>query len=186
MLYVGILLVVWEPYWTSGCKYFKIRVFPLLIHGNTPFYTVVSICWCKYIQISFKWLNCSQADYTVKAVIFICVFYCPIERRFCLPGGSLHKESIYNAANVGLIDSWVGTIPCRRAWQPTPVFLLGKSQGQEELGGLQSKGHKESDTTEVTEHVLMQKCTLKIYESVCVCVCVCVCVFPQNGWEFLY
>ena len=100
----------------------------------------------------------------------MCVFYCPLERHFCLPGGSLGKQSICNAANVGLLDSWVGNIPCRRTWQPTPVFLPGESQGQEELGGLQSKGHKESDTTEVTEHVLMQKCTLKIYESVCVCV----------------
>ena len=25
---------------------------------------------------------------------------------------------------------FVGTIPLRRAWQPTPVFLLGKSHGQ--------------------------------------------------------
>ena len=24
-------------------------------------------------------------------------------------------------------DPWVGKVPWRRAWQPTPVFLLGKS-----------------------------------------------------------
>ena len=24
-------------------------------------------------------------------------------------------------------DSWFGKIPCRGAWQPTPVFLLGES-----------------------------------------------------------
>ena len=140
MLYEGISLVVWGPSCTSGCKYFKIQVFPLLSHGNTPFYTVVSICWCKYTQISFKWLSCSQADYTFKAVIFLCVFYFPLERHFCLPGGSLGKESICNVADVALIDCWVGKIPWRRAWQPTPVFLPGKSQGQEELGGLQSIG----------------------------------------------
>ena len=33
----------------------------------------------------------------------------------------------------------VGKIPCRREWQPTPVFLLGESHG-EEPGGLQSMG----------------------------------------------
>ena len=33
-------------------------------------------------------------------------------------------------------------IPWRRKWQPTPVFLLGKSHGQEEPGGLQSMGRK--------------------------------------------
>ena len=27
-------------------------------------------------------------------------------------------------------DPWVGKIPCRREWIPTPVFLLGKSHGK--------------------------------------------------------
>ena len=30
-------------------------------------------------------------------------------------------------------DSWVGTIPWRRKWQPAPVFLPGKSHGQRRL-----------------------------------------------------
>ena len=30
-------------------------------------------------------------------------------------------------------DPWVGEIPWKRAWQPTPVFLPGKSHGQESL-----------------------------------------------------
>ena len=30
-------------------------------------------------------------------------------------------------------DSWVGKIPWRRNWQPTPVFLPGKSHGQRSL-----------------------------------------------------
>ena len=29
---------------------------------------------------------------------------------------------------------------CRRKWQPTPVFLPGKFQGQRNLGGLSSMG----------------------------------------------
>ena len=32
-------------------------------------------------------------------------------------------------------DSWVRKILRRRAWQPTPVFLPGESQGQRMLGG---------------------------------------------------
>ena len=36
----------------------------------------------------------------------------------------------------------------RRAWQPTPVFLLGEFPWTEKPGGLQSMGSKESDTTE--------------------------------------
>ena len=35
-------------------------------------------------------------------------------------------------------DPWVGKIPRRRAWQPTPVFLPGGSPWTEEPGGLQS------------------------------------------------
>ena len=37
------------------------------------------------------------------------------------------------------LDLWVGKIPWRGAWQPTPVFLPGESQGQEPHG-LQSIG----------------------------------------------
>ena len=34
------------------------------------------------------------------------------------------------------------------SWQPTPVFLPGEYPWTEELGGLDSMGHKESDMTE--------------------------------------
>ena len=32
-------------------------------------------------------------------------------------------------------DPWVGKIPWRGKWQPTPVFLPGKSHGQRSLAG---------------------------------------------------
>ena len=35
----------------------------------------------------------------------------------------------------------------RRKWQPSPVFLPGKSHGQRNLAGYSPWGHKESDTT---------------------------------------
>ena len=46
-------------------------------------------------------------------------------------------------------DSWVGKIPWRRKWEPTPVlvFLFGKSHGQSSLMGDSPWGHKELDTT---------------------------------------
>ena len=37
-------------------------------------------------------------------------------------------------------DPWVGKIPWRRAWQPTPVFLPGESPWTEESIGLHSMG----------------------------------------------
>ena len=45
-------------------------------------------------------------------------------------------------------DPWVGKIPWRRAWQPTPVFLPGESHGPRSLAGYSPWGHKESDMTE--------------------------------------
>ena len=37
---------------------------------------------------------------------------------------------------------WVGKIPWRREWQPTPVFLPGKSDGQRSLAGHRSQGRR--------------------------------------------
>ena len=39
---------------------------------------------------------------------------------------------------------WVGKIPCRKEWQPTPVFLPGESHGQRSLAGYsgESMGHR--------------------------------------------
>ena len=47
-------------------------------------------------------------------------------------------------------DPWVGKLPWRRKWLPTPVFLPGESHGQRSLVGYSAWGYKESDTTEVT------------------------------------
>ena len=38
-------------------------------------------------------------------------------------------------------DPWVGKIPWRRAWQPTPVFLPGESHRQRSLPGYSPWGH---------------------------------------------
>ena len=44
-------------------------------------------------------------------------------------------------------DPWVGKMPWKRAWQPTPVFLPGEPHGQRSLAG-HSPGVAESDATE--------------------------------------
>ena len=45
------------------------------------------------------------------------------------------------------LDLWVGKIPWKRKWQPTPVFLPGESHRQRCLVGYSPWGHKESDMT---------------------------------------
>ena len=43
---------------------------------------------------------------------------------------------------------FVGKIPWRRKWQPTPMFLPGKFHGLGSLAGYSPWSRKESDTTE--------------------------------------
>ena len=45
-------------------------------------------------------------------------------------------------------NPWVGKIPWRREWLPTPVFLPGEFHGQTSLAGYSPWGCKEWDTTE--------------------------------------
>ena len=76
----------------------------------------------------------------------------------CFPDGTSGKEPSCQRRRGKRhgFDPWVRKIPWSRKWQPTPVFLTGKSHRQEEPVQLQSMGsdspwgHKESDTTEVT------------------------------------
>ena len=67
------------------------------------------------------------------------------------PGGSDHKESACNAEDPGSIPG-LGRSPWRRKWQPTPVFLPGKSQGQRNLADYSPWSCKELDTTEQLTH----------------------------------
>ena len=43
---------------------------------------------------------------------------------------------------------WLGKVPWRREWQPTPVFLPGEFHGQRSQAGYSPWGHKKSDMTE--------------------------------------
>ena len=56
-------------------------------------------------------------------------------------------ESTCNAGDTSSI-CWVGNIPWRRKWQPTPAHLPEKSHGQRSLAGYSPGGRKELDTTE--------------------------------------
>ena len=53
-------------------------------------------------------------------------------------------------------NPWVGKISCRRKWQPTTVFLPGKSHGWRSLVGYSPWGRKESDTTECVHFTLIR------------------------------
>ena len=67
---------------------------------------------------------------------------------------SLAAQKVESACNTGDLGSrpgfnpWIGKIPWKRKWQPTPVFLPGKSHGWRSLAGYSAWGPKESDMTE--------------------------------------
>ena len=50
------------------------------------------------------------------------------------PGSSGVKNLPANTGDTGFI-TWIEKIPWRRKWQPTPIFLPGKSHGQRSLVG---------------------------------------------------
>ena len=52
-----------------------------------------------------------------------------------LPGRASDKELACQCRRYERcgFDLWVGKIPWRKSWQPTPVFLPGESHGQRSL-----------------------------------------------------
>ena len=70
----------------------------------------------------------------------------------CFPCGTslVAQDSKESTCNVGDLNSipGLGRFPWRRARQPTPVFLAGKSHGQRSLVGYSPCDCKELDTTE--------------------------------------
>ena len=63
-----------------------------------------------------------------------------------------HLPPVQEAAQRPGFSPWVGKIPLRRAWQPTPVFLPRESPWTEEPGGLQSVGSQRVGHNWVTTH----------------------------------
>ena len=60
---------------------------------------------------------------------------CLYKKRRVFPGGASGKEPGCQCKRCTRcrFDPWVGKIPWKRAWQPTPVFLPGKSHAQRSL-----------------------------------------------------
>ena len=55
-------------------------------------------------------------------------------------------------------NPWVGKIPQRKKWQPTPLFLCGKSHRQGNLASYSPWGHKGQTQLSYWAHKHIQKC----------------------------
>ena len=75
--------------------------------------------------------------YEFKWIIFFFFYFLIVEltQTTGLPGGASGKEPYHRCRRLQRrgFSPWVGRIPWRRAWQPTPVFLPGESHGQSSL-----------------------------------------------------
>ena len=72
------------------------------------------------------------------------------------PGGTRDKEPACQCRRHKRckFSPWIRMIPWRRAWQPTPIFLPGKSHGQRSPVGYSPGDHKELDITEAAQHIV--------------------------------
>ena len=68
-------------------------------------------------------------------------FYGWIISNIGLPWWVSDKESACLCRRCGF-DTWVGKVPWRRKWQPTLVFLPGKSQWQRSLANYNPRSHE--------------------------------------------
>ena len=72
---------------------------------------------------------------------------------YCNDSSKRKQETVQTIMNPPAIqETWVGKIPWRREWQPTPVSLPGESHEQRSLEGYSPWGHTELDMTEVIQH----------------------------------
>ena len=91
-----------------------------------------------------------------------------------LPRWLSGKESTYQYWR-GRVDPWVSKIPRRRKWQPTPVFLPGKSHEQRSLTDYSPWGHrvkhdlatKQKQQYSIMEDYLKMKIICTLYACMC-------------------
>ena len=79
--------------------------------------------------------------------MYVCMYVCMYVYR---GAAQVVLEVNYLPANTDLrcrFDPWVRKSPWRRRWQPTPVFLPGKSDGWRSLAVYRLWCLKESDTS---------------------------------------
>ena len=77
----------------------------------------------------------------------------------CMATCSLIGDYQNSEPNKVIVYPWVGKIPWRRQWQPTPASLLGKSHGQRTLMVYSPRGHKRVRHNWMTNIYIKLRCT---------------------------
>ena len=98
------------------------------------------------IIVNFRWWNSSNSFHNFFSEYMLLLYLkkwylCLHLQKVSLVAPTVKKKKkiLLQCGRPGF-DPWVGKIPWRRIWQPTPVFSPGESPWTEEPGGLQSMG----------------------------------------------
>ena len=107
-----------------------------------------------FLNYNFVWIYAQKWDCQI---IWKFYFQFAKETPYCFPGfpcGNSGKEPTcqFRRHKRCGFDLWVRKSTCRRAWQPSPVFLPVESHGQRILVGYCQQDSREPGTTEATEH----------------------------------
>ena len=103
---------------------------------------------------------------------FICSYY--VIKLIIPPGDASGKEPTCQCRRPQThgFDPWSGTIPWKRKWQPTPVFLPGESHEQSSLAGCGPWGRRvRHDSSDLVCTVTHTHTHIKNIYIMCVFVC---------------
>ena len=152
----------------------------------------IHICMYEYVYIHIKIYVCMNIYVCIYMYEYVCVCVC-VWIYMCihthtythththihihgLPWWLSGKEFVCQCRKLGFIP-WVRKISWRRKWQPTPIFLLGKSHGQRSLAGFNLRGHKRDMTGWLHSN--------NTHTHVCACECIITestCCIPKTLW----
>ena len=124
------------------------------------------VCTCPCLWITLRWLICKRILFNwLKQKLALTnqtilntreikqsKFQVHMNGKYSLlgfPGGASGKGPTcqWRRCKRCRFYPWLGKIPWRRKWQPTPAFLPRESQGRRSLAGSSPRGHTESDMT---------------------------------------
>ena len=116
---------------------------------------------CPYLKIRHSSKPCLCRLYETNSILSPLVLI--IIQGF--PGGSDGKWAMQ--CRRPRFDPWVGKIPWRQKWQPTPVLLPGKFHGQRSIVGYSPWVHKELDWTWINNLTFTLLLFKTIWEQLC-------------------
>ena len=104
----------------------------------------ISHCWRRELQILKRKNQNEPFVVGLKWKVLMLAVLSKQIYTYGFPGGASGKAPTCQCRRYKRcgFDPWVGKIPWRGAWQPTPVFLPGESHGQRNLAGYSPWGCK--------------------------------------------